>query len=100
MPKPIVWSPLAENDFDNILAYLNKYWNEKVVNQFIDLTDKTVTQISINPKEYPIIYPLKNIRKCVLTKHNSMFYREHKKQIELLRIYDTRQDPKKLRFVR
>jgi plasmid stabilization system protein ParE len=38
MPKQIIWSPLAENDFGNILEYLNQKWGEKVAYQFIEIT--------------------------------------------------------------
>ena len=34
----------------------------------------------------------------VIAKYNTLFYRETKTQIEILRIYDTRQDPDKLTF--
>jgi plasmid stabilization system protein ParE len=98
MPKQIIWSPLSEKDFAQILEYLDTEWNEKVTNQFIDLTDSFLEQISINPKQYPIIHRKKRIRKCVITKHNTIFYRDSKKQIDILRIYDIRQDPKKLKF--
>jgi len=98
MPKPIVWSPSSENDFGNILEYLNENWNSKVANQFIDLTERILTQISINPKQFPLIYKKQKIRKCVLTKHNTMFYRDSSSQIDILRIYDTRQDPDSLTF--
>jgi len=72
MPKPIVWSPSSENDFGNILEYLNENWNNKVANQFIDLTERILIQISINPKQFPLIYKKQKIRKCVLTKHNTI----------------------------
>jgi plasmid stabilization system protein ParE len=98
MPKKIVWSPLSENDFAMILEYLNENWNEKVTNQFIDLTENILDQISINPRQFPIIYKKEKIRKCVLIKHNTMFYRDSKSQVEVLRIYDTRQDPDTLTF--
>jgi plasmid stabilization system protein ParE len=96
--KPVVWSPLSEKDFDQILDYLSINWDYKVVNQFIDLTEHLINQISENPKQYPLIYKKKKIRKIVLTKHNSLYYRESKDHIDILRIYDTRQDPHKLSF--
>ena len=98
MPKKIIWAPLAESDFSAILEYLNKNWDTKVASNFIDLTESVIDQISINPKQYPIIFKKKQIRKCVLTKHNSLFYRDSKPQVEILRIYDTRQDPDTLKF--
>jgi plasmid stabilization system protein ParE len=98
MIKKIVWSPSAENDFANILEYLNSQWNVTVANQFINLTEGLLTQISLNPMQFPIIHKTKGVRRCVLTKHNSVYYRVKKDQVEVLRIYDTRQHPDNLRF--
>ncbi len=100
LPKNIVWSPLAETDFSAILQYLELEWGKKLTDEkFIDLTDNSIKQITINPKQFPIIQKKKKIRKCVLTKHNSMFYQIGSESIDILRIFDTRQDPRKLKFV-
>jgi len=99
MPKPIIWSPLSEKDFESILDYLQRSWDAQVVKNFIEITDKLINHISVNPKLFPVIHKKKRIRKCVLTKHNSLFYRERKEAIDILRIYDTRQDPRKLKFL-
>jgi len=98
MPKQIIWAPLAENDLSAILEYLDKNWDSKVSANFIDMTENVIDQISINPRQFPIIFIRKRIRKCVLTKHNSLFYRESRSKAEILRIYDTRQDPDSLTF--
>jgi plasmid stabilization system protein ParE len=98
MPKQIIWSPLAENDFSNILDYLDKNWEKKVADNFIDLIENTVNQISVNPRQFPIIFSKKKIRKCVITKHNTLYYRDSKLNVDILRIYDTRQDPDSLTF--
>jgi plasmid stabilization system protein ParE len=98
MPKQIVWSPSAESDFARILEYLHENWEERVMNQFIDLTEDILGQISINPRQFPLIHKKEKIRKCVITKQNTLFYRESNSQVEILRIYDTRQDPNTLTF--
>jgi plasmid stabilization system protein ParE len=98
MHKPIIWSPLSEDDFANILEYLHKNWDNKVAVNFIELTENVLNQIALNPKQFPFSYKRKKIRKCVLTKHNTLFYRDGKISIEILRIYDTRQDPNTLKF--
>jgi plasmid stabilization system protein ParE len=98
MPKPIIWSNLSEKDFENILDYLDKNWGQKVAANFIDLTENIVNQISINPRQFPICHKRKKVRKCILTKHNTIFYRDGKVNVEILRIYDTRQDPNTLTF--
>lgn len=96
MAKKIVWSPLSESDFSGILEYIKENWDEKVAAQFIDLIENILGQIAFNPRQFPVIFKKKKIRKCVLTKHNTMFYRERKTQIDILRIFDSRQDPKVL----
>lgn len=98
MHKPIVWSPLSEKDFENILDYLDKNWGENVADNFIDLVENQINQISINPRQFPLFFKKKSIRKCVLTKHNTLYYRDGKTNIDILRIYDTRQDPDTLTF--
>ena len=98
MAKQIVWSPKSENDFENIVEYLSQEWDDAVTNKFIDLIDILLHQISINPNQFPEIHKSLNIRKCVLSKHNTLYYRNRKNYVELLRIYDNRQDPESLRF--
>jgi plasmid stabilization system protein ParE len=97
MSKKIIWAPLAVDDFASILDFVSKNWENKVANQFIDRVQNAIAQISGSPKQFPLFYRKEKIRRCVLTKHNS-FYREIKTQIDILRIFDTRQDPDTLKF--
>ena len=98
MPRKIIWAPLAESDLANIADYLFENWNVKTANQFVSLVNYLVNLISNNPNQFPQINSDLNIRKCVITKHNSIFYRVSAKQIDILRIFDTRQDPNKLKM--
>lgn len=47
---------------------------------------------------YPLIHKRLKIRKCVVSKHNSIYYREKKDFIEIVNVFDTRQNPNKLKF--
>jgi len=98
MTKPIIWAPLSEFDLENILDYLQKEWNQEVIIMFLDKIENLMQQISINPKQFPLINAKRKIRKCVITRHNTLFYREKKDFVEVLRIFDTRQDPKRLKY--
>jgi plasmid stabilization system protein ParE len=98
MLKPVIWSPLSENDFENILNYLDKNWGVIVASNFIDLVENNIGQVASSPKQFPLCHKRKKIRKCVVTKHNTLFYRDGRTNIEILRIYDTRQDPTTLTF--
>jgi len=98
MPKIIVWSSFAEEDLNRIIEYLLTNWNNQVTLQYVDLVDGLVTQIAIHPKMYPIINKKLRVRKCVITKQNSLYYRVNSERIEILRIYDNRQNPLKSKF--
>ena len=98
MPLRINWSPLAEQDFSRILEYLSDKWDDPVAYKFIGITDSLILQISKNPNQFPLINKKKRIRKCVLTKHNTLFYRTSRDQIDILRIFYSRQDPGKLKL--
>jgi len=98
MPKEVIWSPLSETDLGNILDYLQKEWNNEVVIGFLDNIEILIDQIAVNPKQFPLINKARKVRKCVINKQNTLFYREHKGFVELLRIFDTRQNPRKRKF--
>ena len=98
MHRKVIWSKLAQNDFENILEYLHKNWDAAVLVNFIDITDIIIEQIKSNPKQFPLINKKYKVRKCVLTKQNTVFYRICKGNINILRVFDNRQDPQKLRF--
>lgn len=98
MPKEIIWSRIAEDDLMNVTNYLIFQWNPRIANDFIDLIERFTDQISRNPACYPMINKRKRVHKCVVTKHNSLYYHEMDNKVEIIRLFDNRQHPKKLRF--
>jgi plasmid stabilization system protein ParE len=52
MPKPIIWSPQADKDLEEILDYLAEEWENSVSLKFPDLVDILLKQIAINPKHF------------------------------------------------
>ena len=98
MTKKIIWSPLSEADFEKVLDYLYKSWNEQVALGFMTDVEKILNQISKQPRQFPLVNEKRKVRKCVVSKHNSIFYREKKECVELLRFFDNRQTPTKLKF--
>jgi len=98
MPKEIIWSPLSVSDIENTIEYLSDAWNEQVINEFLDEVDLSLQHIALYPRLYPVINKKMKVRKCVVSKHNTIFYQEKKSTIQLLRIFDTRQHPEKLKL--
>ncbi|SRR6056297_2114535 len=97
--KKIIWSPDAKEDLENITDYLMFQWGIEVTAKFLFHTDKIIVQLAKNPKQYPIFSCQKRIRKCVLTKQNTIFYRLKDEKVEIVRIFDTRQNPAKLQIL-
>lgn len=98
MALKVIWSPAAESDLDNIVDYLNENWSKRVVIKFINKVEDTVTLLAEDPNLFPLINNKLKVRKCVLTNQNTIFYKATKSQIEIIRVFDTRQDSKKLDF--
>lgn len=98
MLKPIKWSSLADDDFAKLLDYLEFRWTKNVCLKFIDKLDFCVDLIQKNPNQFPYLNKQLQIRKCVVTKQNTLYYRETNSSIEILRLYDTRQNPDTLKL--
>lgn len=98
MIKKIVWSPAAEKDAEQILDFINTKWSNRVVAKFLNKLDDNIRLISEDPKLFPLIEHNLGVRKCVVTKQNSLFYRVSNDTIEIIRLFDTRQNPNSLTF--
>lgn len=98
MHKPIKWSSLADDDFAKILEYLETRWNKNVCLKFIIKLDFCIDLIYKTPNQFPFLNSKLKIRKCVVTKQNTLYYRETETRIEILRLYDTRQNHETLKF--
>lgn len=96
----IFWSPKAIHDYEKILSYLQVEWNEEIMQQFYSRTMEVIKAIENNPNLFIESSKRKNVRKAVLTKHNSLFYvvRPRKKEIVLLTFWDNRKNPSHLKY--
>ena len=98
MNREVIWSPASERDFEAILEYLQTKWSGRVISKFINKVDDNIGLILEDPKIFPIINEELQIRKSVITKQNTLYYREINHNIEIVRLFDTRQEPRKLTF--
>lgn len=93
----IVWTKQAEASFNSILDYLLEKWTIKEANNFIDLVDNTIFQISKNPKLFKISIFDKESREAVITKQTSLFYRLiNSSTIEIEYFWNNYRNPKTL----
>ena len=90
------WSPKALKKFVEISDSIFKKWNLKTAIEFADKVDKAVNALRTMPEAFPESAK-KKIRKCVISKQTTAFYRFKKDIIEIVILFDTRQSPKKLK---
>ena len=98
-PEHVILSPSAKADIENITQYLNQEWGKNVLTKFLFKVKWIINQIVFNPLQYPVINSKLKIRRCVITKQNTLYYRLVNGKIEIVRIFDNRQDPNKLKII-
>ncbi|HEY9195142.1 MAG TPA: hypothetical protein VIM77_02715 [Mucilaginibacter sp.] len=95
--QAVIWSPVAEITYYQVLEYLDENWTIKEIEAFIKRTDEVISHIRNNPMLYPYS-KVSDTYKCVVVKQVSLFYRVRLNAIELLMFWDNRLDPAKLPF--
>ena len=96
----VIWSAKAKITFFSVIDYLNDNWSKKEMIQFNHRTLITINAISKNPGIFSVSAKNKEIRRAIVDKNNSFFYRidTYNQKIHLLTFFDSRQDPKKLKL--
>lgn len=98
MALQVIWTENALEDYKKVIDYLLKEWPINVAERFIDNVENRLETLSVFPNIG--IRSLKeiNVRAIVLTEHNKLYYRVTERCIEVLGIFDTRQDPLKNKY--
>lgn len=60
--------------------------------------DKIIRQLAVNPKMYPLFNKERNIRKCVISRQTSLYYRIRGDKVELIRFRGNLMNPDVVRF--
>ncbi len=71
-------------------------WSVKVKTDFVEKLDSSIEIIKNQPELFPESKKGKGLRKCVITKQTTLYYRYNSKRINIVTLFDTRQNPNKL----
>lgn len=96
--RKIVITPRAQKELNQLFEYFELEWNIKIKNDFVNKLHLVLKIVAKNPELFPISYKNNKIRKCVITKQNTLFYHYNEKHIVVVAVFDTRQNPKKLKI--
>jgi len=89
------WSKRALNDFDEIIEFILTKWTAKEALAYIEKVERIISQIRKTPEMFVQSIKGKDIRKCVINKQTSLFYRINGQIIEIITIISNKQNPKK-----
>lgn len=91
-------SNLATSKLIKLYNYLTENFSLQTKNDFHKKLTLKIKQISHYPFSCIVSIENKGLYKCVLTKQTTLYYRvlQNQQEIEIITIFDTRQNPNKL----
>jgi plasmid stabilization system protein ParE len=97
MDYKLVWTYEAINNLEEILDYLITNWSQKEVVQFKHKLSKHIDLILQFPKMFPVSDYNPKLRKAVLSKQTTLFYKIKGNEIYLVYIFINAQNIKKIK---
>lgn len=91
--KGFRWSPQAATDLEETVDYLLEEWGEKSAQKFIDSLERLLKIIKKNPLLFPKSENYSNVHRCLVTKHNTLYYRIEKDEIIILSLWNNHRNP-------
>lgn len=95
----VIWTQLAKITYREVLENLKKRWTKKQLKDFRNLTNELLEKIKSEQVVHPFANKKLGIRKGILHKNVSLFYRESKKEnnMHLITFFNNRMNPEVLK---
>jgi plasmid stabilization system protein ParE len=98
--RKIVFSPYSKFQLDSLLDYLEIKFSVSTKKKFVLKLDKVIIIIQKDPDTFSKSNNNIAIRKCVISKQTTLYYRYNNQEIRLLSLFDTRQNPTKINKIK
>lgn len=93
----IFWTDNALSELNETYKYIEREFTEKELeNLFVEI-DMVINLISKNPELFPLS-EFKGIRRVVVKKLNTLYYRLKNDRVEILSFYNNRKDSENQKF--
>ena len=89
----ILWTNHALFELSFTIKHLEDNWTAKELKNFSTKLDNLIQLISKNPKLFPKSLEKKNIRKAVVDRNNSLYYRISADTVQIISLFSSRQNP-------
>jgi len=94
----VFWTDNALAELQQTFDYLRDNFGEIQLRRLAREIEFVLEFISKFPKAYPESDKQKGIRKAIVLKFNSLYYRSDEKTVEILSFFSNRQGPEKIKF--
>ena len=94
--RKLVFSSRSKTEIKAIVDYLIDKWSVRISDKFLDTLKVNLDLIQKSPELFPKSKS-SNYHKCVVIKQVTIFYRFDYKKIYIVSVFDTRQNPKKIK---
>lgn len=94
---PIIWSEEAKSDLTTLQQFyenISESLAEKVITEIFSGAEKIIHF----PKKHQVELTLKNDYRYLIVRHCKLIYKVGESNIKILGVFDTRQDPAKLKI--
>ena len=88
----LLWTENAKSELSEIINYIATEWNEVAVRKFAKKLETALESILTMPTASPESSSKKNIRRKVINKQTSIYYKILNDEIVILSIFDNRRD--------
>jgi plasmid stabilization system protein ParE len=91
----ILWTDYALKELENTIEYLEENWTEKELKNLAENIEDKLALISKNPYLFQESEFKKDIRRVIILKYNTLYYRVSNEQVEIISFFSNRQNPAK-----
>ncbi len=95
--REIIWSLQAQTDFIESIDFIQALWNEQIAQRFIEAVQHKINLVERFPLMGSEVKFPKRCRKLFIRPYHVLFYRVSPEKIEIVRLFDGRQNPRKLK---
>jgi len=97
MALRVVWTKEAEDQLDEIIAYLESNWTNREISNFFERLEKSINQIRTNPNTFKNSERKPNTKEFQLSKQTTLFYSFDERTVNILLLWSNRMNPEDLK---
>ena len=94
----VVWTDHALIELRQAISYLEQNFSDREIQQLASKIESTLSLIATQPAMYPESPQRKGVRRVVIMRFNTLYYRVEGQQIEVISFFSNRQDAEKVKL--